>query len=273
MTSWIRVDRRKPEDKERSYYFQTDDLDIAQQFTSYAYSVMLAQSNGRPLSVYDRSNPIALNYEMIHKTFRDISGVSFVDTALPASISLGSKNSGRILPYITGIPVSALKSKARSILQWSPAVQQEVALLKTLGQFPAKLDVCVHLRNQPSNSTLGSRVVTVQNYIQALEQRFKGSTTLSVFVIAESPLLLDEFRRRVNSAWNLFSISPQTETSRPTAKVRIQLFQNYLAELAIAQTCPLIVSTLTSPTGRFLYLTSNETTNFVSLDTNTFVPL
>lgn len=271
MTSWIRVDRKKADTKERPYYFQTDEAEIGQQFTSYAYAVMVAQANQRELNVYDMSNPVSVNFKMLESTFVDLSGVSYVDTALPLSTSLGARNQGRTVPYLSSLKVDALRASVQPILEWKGGALKEIEAILKAVRLPTSFDICVHLRNQPGNSILGSRTVGVTAYAQAAKEQvaaMKLKQPPNVFVISEAPLLLDEFRKRIDPSWKIFTLPTPAETLRPTPRTRQLQFNNYMAELYVAQRCPVIVSTLNSPTGRFLFLTSDKV-EFIGLDTTT----
>jgi hypothetical protein len=274
MTSWIHVSRRKSEEeKEKSYLFQTEEGETAAQFTSYLYAQMFSKNNGRILNVYDKSSLISANFELIRSTFADVSGVQTADSILPTAIGVGTKHQVRLLPYLSGVGLDAIRSAAATVLQWKPAMLQEIEGTIKMAKIPTEYDFCVHLRGQPSNLMTNSRPVSVATYVQAANDAVKSlklGRPPVIFVLSEGGALFEDFKKRVDVTWKLHNLGALSifDTRRPSPRTRMLQYTQYLTELYVAQRCPLIISSLSSPTGRFLYLTCESVAQFRGLDTN-----
>ena len=274
MTSWIRTARKKPdEEKEKSYLFQTEEGETAAQFTAYLYAQMFAKNNGRILNVYDKSSLISANFELIRSTFADVSGVETADSIVPTAIGVGIKHQVRLLPYLSGVGLDAIRSAAVTVLDWKPSMLQEIEGAIKTSRIPTEYDFCVHLRGQPSNLMTSSRPVSVTTYVQAANDAVKtlklGRPPV-IFVMSESGALFEDFKKRVDVTWKLHNLGALSifDTRRPGPRTRMLQYVQYVTELYLAQRCPLIISSLGSPTGRFLYLTCESVAQFKGLDTN-----
>ena len=274
MTSWIRTTRKKPdEEKEKSYLFQTEDGDVATQFTSYLYAQMFAKNNGRLLNLYDKSSLISANFELIRSTFADVSGVVSIDSIIPTAIAIGLRQQVRVLPYLSGVGLDAIRSAAATVLEWKPSMLRDIEATIKTSRIPTEYDFCVHLRSQPSNLMTNSKPISVTTYVQAANEAVKtlklGRPPV-IFVLSESGALFEDFKKRVDMTWKLHNLGAVSifDTRRPSARTRMLQYTQYITELYVAQRCPIIISSLSSPTGRFLYLTCESVAQFRGLDTN-----
>lgn len=269
MTSWIRVSHKKTEEKERPFFFQTDEGDIPLQFTNYLYAYMYARNQGRPLTVYDSSNSISANYSLLKSTFQDVDGVTFVDSVIPSATALGPKQQGRLIPFLTGLSVDQLRAASSHLFQWNTPMKAEIFTAMEAAKLPSQIDACIHLRPLAASTARGVPQVNMATYLSAVRQTLKGTTNKApaLFVIAESPAYLEEFRKGADPSWKIYSLASRSfDINRPTTRSRVQQYVQFLAEINVALNSTVILSTLSSPVGRFLFLMST-TEQFKSLDT------
>jgi hypothetical protein len=229
----------------------------AADFLGYFYAKMFASKANKELHVYDIYTPISSGYGIIQKTF-EYENVSFVDSILPSSISLSGQQN-RLLEFLVSLKPDDFHQGAQEFLRWNASMLdtfQEIIRLNNL-ESPASFDAGVHL----------ARNIPISLYISAIKQGISKKGECSMFVMADSPDLLSEFRRRADKSWNIVDIPPPV-TGRTGGRGALQTYTNFLTGLYILQQAPVVFSMLSSPVGKFLFLTNPTTFN--SLDTNTF---
>jgi len=245
MTSWLQVPRaKKGEPAPRPLFFQAANTSYTADFLGYFYAKLFASRANKELHVYDTQ--ISPGYGLIQNSFEH-EGVTFVDSIPPSSISLSGQQN-RLLEFLVSLKADDFHKGAEEFLQWNASMLKTIQANDVEGAF----DVGVHL----------ARNVPISLYISALKQ----AKATSIFVLADTPDLLSEFRRRADKSWNIVDIPPIT--GRPTGRTGLQTYTNFASSLYILQGTPKVISALSSPVGKFLFLTNK--TAFQSLDTNTF---
>lgn len=245
MTSWLQVPRaKKGEPAPRPLFFQAANTSYTADFLGYFYAKLFASRANKELHVYDTQ--ISPGYGLIQNSFEH-EGVTFVDSIPPSSISLSGQQN-RLLEFLVSLKADDFHKGAEEFLQWNASMLKTIEANDVEGPF----DVGVHL----------ARNVPVSLYISAVKQ----AKATSIFVLADTPDLLSEFRRRADKSWNIVDIPPIS--GRPTGRSGLQTYTNFASSLYVLQGAPKVISVLSSPVGKFLFLTNR--TAFQSLDTNTF---
>lgn len=245
MTSWLQVPRaKKGEPAPRPLFFQAANTSYTADFLGYFYAKLFASRANKELHVYDTQ--ISPGYGLIQNSFEH-EGVTFVDSILPSSISLSGQQN-RLLEFLVSLKADDFHKGAKEFLQWNASMLKTIEANVVEGPF----DVGVHL----------ARNVPVSLYISAVKQ----AKATSIFVLADTPDLLSEFRRRAEKSWNIVDIPPIA--GRPTGRSGLSTYTNFVSSLYVLQGAPKVISVLSSPVGKFLFLTNR--TAFQSLDTNTF---
>lgn len=276
MTSWIRVAPKKKQEEVRSLFFKLEEGEFCSQFIQYLYSKLYADSLGRPLITYDRSNPISANFPLIQGTFQTTG--TFSDAMMPNVTMIAQRDMGKIFPYVNGLTRDELRSKASEFLQWNSATLSSINSLKTQSKVPEICDVGVHIRSPESRER-----VPVSAYIGAITEVYNRlkKATIDVFVASENQLVLQDFLSKVPSTWRIHVIQSSNPNvsgfshvsfDRQPQRIRQATYNEFLASLACLQTCENLITTLSSDVGRFLFLTNEIMTHFRSMDVPVFTP-
>ena len=245
MTSWLQVPRaKKGEPAPRPLFFQAANTSYTADFLGYFYAKLFASRANKELHVYDTQ--ISPGYGLIQNSFEH-EGVTFVDSIPPSSISLSGQQN-RLLEFLVSLKANDFHKGAEEFLQWNASMLKTIQANDVEGPF----DVGIHL----------ARNVPVSLYISAVKQ----AKATSIFVLADTPDLLSEFRRRADKSWSIVDIPPIA--GRPTGRSGLPTYTNFASSLYVLQRVPKVISVLSSPVGKFLFLTNR--TAFQSLDTNTF---
>lgn len=245
MTSWLQVPRaKKGEPAPRPLFFQAANTSYTADFLGYFYAKLFASRANKELHVYDTQ--ISPGYGLIQNSF-EYEGVTFVDSIPPSSISLSGQQN-RLLEFLVSLKADDFHKGAEEFLQWSASMLKTIEANDVEGPF----DVGVHL----------ARNVPISLYISAVKQ----AKATSIFVLADTPDLLNEFRRRADKSWSIVDIPPIT--GRPTGRSGLSTYTNFASSLYVLQHVSKVISILSSPVGKFLFLTNKAA--FQSLDTNTF---
>lgn len=245
MTSWLQVPRaKKGEPAPRPLFFQAANTSYTADFLGYFYAKLFASRANKELHVYDTQ--ISPGYGLIQNSF-EYEGVTFVDSIPPSSISLSGQQN-RLLEFLVSLKADDFHKGAQEFLQWNASMLKTIEANDVEGPF----DVGVHL----------ARNVPISLYISAVKQ----AKATSIFLLADTPDLLNEFRRRADKSWSIVDIPPIT--GRPTGRSGLSTYTNFASSLYVLQRVPKVISVLSSPVGKFLFLTNRAA--FQSLDTNTF---
>jgi hypothetical protein len=249
MTSWLQVPRaKKGEPAPRPLFFQAANTSYTADFLGYFYAKLFASRADKELNVYDTA--ISPGYSLIKNSFEH-ERVNFVDSIPPSSISLSGQQN-RLLEFLVSLKADDFHKGAEEFLQWNASITNTIQETIQANDVEGPFDFGVHL----------ARNVPISLYISALKQ----AKVTSIFVLADTPDLLSEFRRRAEKSWNIVDIPPIT--GRPTGRTALQTYTNFVSNLYVLQRVPKVISVLSSPVGKFLFLTNRAA--FQSLDTNTF---
>jgi len=274
MTSWLTIPPKKLVDQEKSFLFETFDSDAWTNFTQYLYAYIYAGAEGRSLQVYDRSNNISFRMPLIQNTFSDASGVSYKDS-MPPTASNTAKFLPRILAHIRSLPVESVRKTAKQIFQWNPTLIGSIRESISKVSLPGEMDLGINLR---SNSTLSPnelRAASVDEIVRAAKkfQVASKKANLNIFVMKDSALKFAELTKKADPTWTIYTLPMPVQsdsqivrqTARNAERDRLATYTYEMAELFLMQNIPDIICSLSTSTGRFLYLTVEHPERIVSL--------
>ena len=271
MTSWLKQGpAKKKEEVEKHFLFETSDTGFCAQFNAYLYAALYSEVEHIPLMVNDTVNAVSIRYPLIRNTFQPIPSISFTDTNLLTAISL-KKRRALLMNSISAMKSVVMRNFGRELFQWNPSVVQTPTL------DVSGIDVGVHLRTFQSNE---GKNPTIEQYIKAIQsyQKTSKKTTLRVFVMTDSSQRLEELIRKKDPSWTLKTISnptnitghSQRDFNASPSRIRMNAYMEFLAELQAMQKIPTIICTFSSNVGKFLYLSTSNATNIVSIDEPAF---
>jgi hypothetical protein len=280
MTSWIRVaPKKKTDDAVRPFLYKTGPTEFCEEFNQYFYATLYSQSVGRPLAVYDQVNPVGPTFSLIKETFTTVPGMTFVDSMIPNATALNPHDGTRTIPYVNSLSREDLQMLATSILEWSVPMIKDISALRTQYNIPDIIDVGVHV-TQPAGSRARDVASIISAYIDAVGQvdTRLGNPTLRVFVAAEQQALLQEFMQQAKPSWKIYTIPLQNVNGfsvvsfdRQRGAVRSQAYKEFIATLSCLQTSENLITSLSTETGKFLFMTNTTMTYFRSMEATTFV--
>ena len=263
MTSWIKQGLpKKKEEEPRRFLFETTDDGLCSQFNAYLYSLIYSVIEGAPLIVNDTVNAVSMRYPLIQNTFQRVNTVEFTDTNLLNVVSLKKKRQ-TVLSFVAGMQPDKIQSYGRLFLQWNVNALQETDA--------SGIDVGVHLRTFASTEGKNPPIDTYVKAIQAFQKNSK-KTALTVFVMADSSVRLEEFRRKKDPSWTMVTVGnppaqySQRDYNAAPQRVRLTAYKDLLTELQTMQQIPQVFCTFSSNVGKFLYLTASPTQTVQSLD-------
>jgi hypothetical protein len=281
MTSWVRARPlpRKEGPVERSFFFETDDTGLCANFIQflYAYSFAALQGGKKPLMVYDMLNSISPVFPLIKDTFADMSGVVFVDSVAPTSISL-KRNLPRVMETVRGLPLETLRATAQDVFKWSPRLTPIVKEIFDKAGLPPSFDLGIHIRAGDKITTREMAPIPIERYIAATKkyQTDSGLDELHIFIMTDTIPLRTAFIKKADPSWTIHYLQtplPQPDGHVQAAfnnsprRIKTVAYNYFMAELMIIQSIPDILCTLSSNVGRFLYYTVEHNDGIMSLDT------
>lgn len=283
MTSWLNA-RITPKIVEKtSLLFETSTGGFCSQFNEFVYSYLYALSEKKGFVVNDMRNAISTTYPLIKNTFATSSDITFTDSYMNTATPM-NRRAIQLRSFLNIINTKVLRTEARKILQWAPELVGRLEnIIRTNNISVASLNVGVHMRSG-NNSSRTTQNISVDQYIQAVKKYQTDSklNKLNVFVMSDSQNRLGELQKKKDPSWTIYTIANpflaaegyvQASFNAAPARTRMESYTQFMAELYVIQRIPQIFSTFTSNVGRFLYLTTNDTTRVVSLDTPVFMPV
>lgn len=273
MTSWIKTGMPAKPVGKTSLLFETTDAGFCSQFNNYYYSVIYAKSEKMPLYVNDSLNAVSIRYPLIQNTFMN-TGARFTDGQVAEAISL-KKRAPQLRTFLNGVKNF---DDAKDILAWNPGMLNQIDTVLSRVKVP-EIDVGVHIR--AGDKAVESKPVPVDTYIQSVKafQKRTKKDELTVFVMTDSANSLEEFKRKKDPSWTIFTVRSPTDVNghvqrdfnAATRTFRMNAYLEFVAELYLMQQVPYVVCTFSSNVGRFLFLTANEVV--VSVDEPKFIAM
>jgi hypothetical protein len=270
MTSWIRAPLLKRAEQKSSFFFETtDSTGFCSNFNQFLYAYAYARADGKPLNVYDMANPVGITYPLIKNTFADMSGVVFVDSMIPSASSI-KRLLPRVLSTVTAMPANTLRLVAQEVFQWNPVLIQSLQEIIVGAKLPKSFDLGIHI----VADRVGVRATPVDEYIRAAKkiQTAAKKDALNVFVMSDSSTALEQFKKKADASWRIYSIDgPGARTDgRNPVRARLAAYEHNMAELLVMQSINDIICMLSNDVGKFIYLTVEHGERVVSLDSSKF---
>lgn len=273
---------KKAVDTVRPFLFKTGAGEFCEQFNQYFYTNIYARSVGRPLVVYDQTNPVSPSFSILKSTFQEVSNTTFVDSMVANATTLIQHDPSRVIPYVNSLTRDEIQLQATSILEWSPSMISEISKMRTQYNIPDIINVGVHISSNTVQRQFDP-VSTVAPYLQAVNEinnNLKNPEVLSVFVVAERSELLEEFMRGARPNWKIYTIPQVSMTvngfsvasfERQNVRLRTQAYNEFVTMLSCLQTSENLITSLSNEVGKFLFMTNTTMTYFRSMEAATFL--
>jgi len=285
MTSWIRASpfqKKKVDEGVRPFFFKLDSREMCSQFNQYFYAKTYADSLKRPLIVYDKSNPVSVNFSLIHDTFSDVSGTTFTDGMVTNATLLPLNDMARIYPFIkelsSGPSQDELREKAATTLQWNRESLAAISALKEQNGIPTIVDIGIHIWSDDRRQRIDTSA-----YINSVKEITKilKKNDVTIFVASENSILLQDFMANCPKEWKVLTIRPATALitgfksssfERANQRLRTVAYNEFITNLACLQSANNLLTSLSSDVGRFLFMTNQRMNYFKSMDSSQFTP-
>ena len=226
--------------------------------------------------VYDMLNSISPGLALIKDTFADMSGVTFVDSMVPSTISL-KRNIARVMETVKGLPLGALRATAQDIFKWNSKLTPIVKEIFEKANLPGSFDLGIHIRAGDKITTREMASISIDKYIAAAKkyQADAGLDELHIFIMTDTIPLREAFIKKADPTWSIHYLPtplPQPEGhvqisfNNSPRRLKTPAYNYFMAELMIIQSIPDILCTLSSNVGRFLYYTVEHNDGIMSLD-------
>lgn len=287
MTSWIRVPSRKGRDEAagpRPFSFQPDDSDICTQLNSYCYAAIAAKRQGLPLLIQDTGSFLGAVTPFLQGLLEPAPPVQFPEVVNPRAISLARRQIARVLQFLAKVSQEEILQEAKTFLQFNSATVARNSAIRAAAGLPAQLDLGIHIR---AGAAPNSRPLPLSSYVDAIRdfKRIQKVESPAVFVVCDRAETVAAFQKVVaaaadlsgctvhsmpfEGAANFISYAPE-DLKRLSGRARLAALQHFVAELAVLQSIPNFICTMSSQVGRFIYLTHPGLKTFRSLDMQVF---
>lgn len=277
MTSWLRNAPPIPSTKKNSLIFEIAQGGFCSQFNNYLHAYLYARAEKETLHVNDMMNAVSVQYPLLQNTFTGPSDVKFVDTQILSAVST-QRRQGPIRALLNTTKPEELRVLAREVFQWNRSLLEKFQPILDTSLFPSEFDVGVHIR------TAATKPLSIDLYTQAVRkyQQTSKKKELRIFVMSDSALRLEEFKKKCEPTWRVYSLNTplmgtnghnQQEFNNSPSRARMNAYLHFMAELYLMQMIPHIVSAFSSNVGRFLYLTMADGSTITSVDIPKFVAL
>jgi hypothetical protein len=281
MTSWIRTGPAKKKDPVvQEFYWTPTPTSITESFNSLLYAVCYSFIRSKKLNVNPVNTLIGTNFDGIRSALVDIPKVSYV-TDVKANYKQ-IKQDAEYYQALSLLSEESIRAVAAELFTWNVDMQKRCENARKEWGMPDAFDLGVHIRT-PRRVGRGAPTLSVASYINAVRahQVATKKKKLDIFIMTDNSQLLDEFQRAADSSWTIYNLpssarnlegfSPEGYSGLSRSQ-RIAAFYEFVTELMIMQSVETVITTLSSNTGRFLYITSDPTHKYVSLDEKEYKP-
>ncbi len=221
----------------------------------------------------DKPNPIGLNYTFFQSLLTEKPYLQYLAAPNQSLTHVPKKEQAF---YIYSLSNEELRKKAKEFFTWKPEI------LNSLPKPPITPTIGIHIRAGDKITTGEMKKINVDSYIDAVVQKAKDIPK-NIFIMSDTYQIIEEFKQRVferGYSWNVLH-SPagnlkehiQAEFNKQSFEVKQKAFLQFLAELEIIKRCQVIICTMSSNIGRWLYLNADSIQDFHSLDMDKFSPI
>lgn len=234
MTSWAnnnRIPLKKKEPTIQTYFSSSEDYTSST--LGFLYSFLYCQRTAEPFYIYDTHG----HFQPLLKT----SPILHYLKETPASAKNLATNLSEMSPVMNAMNTNTMKRTVNSIFQYNGETDFKIdTLLSNFGLNRQTFDVGIQL-------DISGCVPQVVTSLKMFQKR-TGKKTLKVFVVTQDMRLLKEFAQKGDSSWTYVSLM-RDGASLP--------FKTH-AELKLMRQIETVLVNYTSPMGKLLYLTSEN---------------
>lgn len=287
MSSWFSKVAAKAkataEPETKTFFTMITEDDPATQYLDLLYCYLYAQSQKGELRVYDHSNPVSPQLGFFTAAFEDLPGLRYIESRDLRSKMLYQKE-GTYMPYIRTLSVDTLREAAEKFFRLKPVKLEEVTeaykRLSVLSfskgvttpsipeEVPAAYDCAMYIQGGPK------AVAPYIGSIKALQQKMNAAT-MNIFVLMENESVLKELAAQCDPSWTFYTVpvhpDPISRSQKVATRVRLENYTQFLAEITMLQLTPNLILPLSTPIGKFVYLTCLEPENVKGVDGSAFI--
>lgn len=264
-----------PVTKKDSLIFEVAQGGFCSQFNNYLHALLYARAEKETLHVNDMMNAVSVQYHLLQNTFAAPTNVKFVDAQVLSAVST-QRRQGPIRLLLSTTKPEDLRTLAREVFQWNRSLLEKLQPILDTASFPAEFDLGLHIR------TADTKPLSVEMYTQAIRKHQQASKkkALDIFVMTDSALRLEEFKKKCDPTWRVYSLDTpligtnghsQQEFNSAPSRARMNAYLHFMTELYLMQMIPHIICSFSSNVGRFLYLTMADGSTITSVDIPKFV--
>lgn len=235
MTSWAnnnRIPLKKKEPTIQTYFSSSEDY--ASSTLGFLYSFLFCQRSAEPFYIHDTHGhfqPLVKSSPILHYL-----------KETPASAKNLATNLSEMSPVLNAMSLNSMKRIVNSIFQYNGETEFKIdTLLSNFGLNRQTFDVGIQL-------DISGCVPQVISSLKMFQKR-TGKKTLKVFVATNTMSLLKEFAQKGDPTWSYVSL--MRDGSLPPFKTH--------AELKLMRQIETVFVRYSSPMGKLLYLTSDNT--------------
>jgi hypothetical protein len=269
MSSWIGNQQYRPVKK--GLYYQTTETGFCSLFNNLFYSYIYCKEKKVLFYILDKPNPIGLNYPIFQNILSNNLQLKYIKSPEKGLIKITRND---IVPFLTKVSNDFLRKEAIQFFKWSEEFQQKIQIKKQIFQN-INFDIGIHIRAGDKITSGEMNKITIETYIQKVSSITKTSTP-TIFLMSDTLSLVEEFKQKAPSPWNLYYFSStilenhiQEKFNRKSTDDKLNALLQFMTELEIMKECPQIVCTFSSNVSRFLYLVHHNC-EYHSLDLKLF---
>ena len=276
MSSWNKPIYKVKSNKDVLQY-TTQQAGFTSIFNNFLYTYLHAKKLKQPLYVYDKNNPISLNYHILKESFIQPSNIIYIDQPFNQTNTISQS----MIRALTGtIQNATLQEEAAHLFRLTPEMTTCIQSELSTYSFPT-FDIGVHIRSGDKITTGEMRAIPINSYIKEINA-IKSKDTTNVFVMTDNIILLEALKKGVSQDIHIYSMNQNSPCASghnqgifnlSIKEVKLKAYIQFMTELYTMQKIPNIICTFSSNIGRYLYLTSPSITKFTSLDIKVFVAL
>jgi len=250
--------------------FVATEAGFCSQFNSYLFHVILAKKEKQKLYLVDQYS--ALRYSFLQRSFLLPSIVEPIPI-VPVKVQSRAK---QIMAALSTMTHEQIRAEAAQLFRLSPELSQQIAVERAKYAFPT-FDLGVHIRSGDKITTGEMGAISLERYAAEI----RSSAPHSVFVMTDTPSLREGLKVILEPKIQVYGLefkSPcsthvQGEFNLAPRAVKEDAYVQFMTELNIMQEIPVIVCTLSSNVGRYLYVTAKDIRRFKSLDVPVYSPV
>lgn len=278
MSSWnspLKQVKYKSLSKNPGYFYQTTEAGFCSLFNTLFYDWLFCEKNKMVLYCLDKPNPLGLNYAFFQNILEEKNYLQYISAPNPTLLHVPKKEKAF---YLYSLTSKEIRKKAKEFFTWKPEIKNH------LPKLPSKETptIGIHIRAGDKITTGEMKKINIDSYIDAVI-KYGKDVPKNIFIMSDTFQNIEEFKKKVlerGLCWHI-THSPagtlqehvQADFNKQSFEVKQKAFLQFLAEIEIVKSCPVILCTMSSNVGRWLYMTADSIQNFHSLDVEKFSPI